>query len=198
MYAYDSVTNNSNLYVSSISSGSIISGMKFQIAGQTIIINSRVSPGVYLISSSSGTIPSIYPQQISVSTNFSNSITLNVTIPNGYYDASSLNYFLQNICIANNCYLTDATGSGINTYFFEILQNSTFHSFQINVYPLPKILLSTLAYPSGASWTLLNDGTINNPVLSIGAGLQKISRLFEQHYQQIKPPVRLRLIVMAL
>jgi hypothetical protein len=84
-----------------------------------------------------------------------------------------LNYFLQNVCIANNCYLTDAAGSGINTYFFEILQNSTYYGFQINVYPLPKVLPSTLAYPSGASWTLLNDGNSYTPVLSIAAGLQK-------------------------
>jgi len=173
MYANDSIINNTNLYVSSVSSGSIIPSMQFQIAGQTITINSLVSPGIYSISSSSGTIPSIYPQQISASTNFSNSITLNVTIPNGYYDASSLNYFLQNVCIANNCYLTDATGSGINTYFFEILQNSTYYGFQINVYPLPKVLPNTLVYPSGASWTLLNDGNSYTPVLSIGAGLQK-------------------------
>jgi len=173
IYANDSVSNNTNLYVSSVSSGSIIPNMQFQIAGQTITINSLVSPGIYSISSSSGTIPSIYPQQISASTNFSNSITLNVTIPNGYYDASTLNYFLQNVCIANNCYLTDAAGSGINTYFFEILQNSTYYGFQINVYPLPKVLPSTLAYPSGASWTLLNDGNNYTPVLTIGSGLQK-------------------------
>jgi len=173
MYANDSVSNNTNLYVSSVSSGSIIPSMQFQIAGQTITINSLVSPGIYSISSSSGIIPSIYPQQISASTNFSNSITLNVTIPNGYYDASTLNYFLQNVCIANNLYLTDSTGSGINTYYFEILQNSTYYGFQINVYALPKVLPTSLAYPPGASWTLLNDSNTYTPTISISAGLQK-------------------------
>jgi hypothetical protein len=75
--------------------------------------------------------------------------------------------------IANNCYLTDNTGSGINTYYFEIMQNSTYYGFQINVYPLPKVLPSSLAYPSGASWTLLNDSNTYTPVLSFGAGLQR-------------------------
>lgn len=173
MYANDSVTNNSQLYVSSLTSGTIIPGMQFAIAGQYVTINSQVSPGVYAISTASGTIQSIYPQQLSASTSFSNSISLSIKIPDGFYDATSLNYFLQNKCIENNCYLTDSSGSGYNTYFFEILQNSTYYGFQINVYPLPKVLPTSLSYPSGASWTLLNDGNSYTPTLSFGAGLQK-------------------------
>ena len=151
MYANDSVTSNNNLYVSSISSGTIISGMQFRIAGQYFNIDSQISPGVYSISSSSGTIPSIHPQQISASTSFSNGITLNIKIPDGFYDATSLNYFLQNVCIANNCYLTDSIGSGINTYFFEVLSNSTYYGFQFKIYSLPKVLPTSLSYPAGAS-----------------------------------------------
>ena len=75
--------------------------------------------------------------------------------------------------IANNCYLTDSSGTGINTYYFEIMQNSTYYGFQINIYPLPKVLPTSLAYPSGASRTLLNDSNTYTPVMSFGAGLQK-------------------------
>jgi hypothetical protein len=81
MYANDSVTSNSLLYVSSLTSGTIIPGMQFAIAGQYVTITSLVSPGVYAISTASGTIPSIYPQQLSASTSFSNSITLTIKIP---------------------------------------------------------------------------------------------------------------------
>ena len=99
IYANDSVTSNNNLYVSSVTSGTIISGMKFRIAGQYFNIDSLVSPGVYSISSSSGIITSLYPQQISASTSFLNSITLNIKVPDGFYDATSLNYFLQNVYV---------------------------------------------------------------------------------------------------
>jgi len=172
MTVNDSVTNNANLYVSSVTSGTIVPGQIFKIGSQYFNIDSVVSSGVYGISST-GTIPSIYPQTITTSLSFSNSIVVHVRIPDGYYTAEALNYYLQNIMIANNCYLTDSTGTGINTYYFEIMQNSTYYGFQINVYPLPKVLPSSLAYPSGASWTLLNDSNSYTPVLSIGAGLQR-------------------------
>ena len=77
------------------------------------------------------------------------------------------------MCIQNNCYLTDSAGSGINTYYFEILQNSVYYGFQFNVYPLPKVLPTSLSYPPNASWTLLNDSNTYTPTISIGAGLQK-------------------------
>jgi len=172
MTANDSVTNNANLYISSITSGEIVNGMIFKLGSQYFTINSLVSPGVYAITST-GTIPSIYPQQISASMSFSTSISINVRIPDGFYDATSLNYYLQNVCIANNLYLTDNTGSGINTYYFEILQNSTYYGFQINVYPLPKVLPSSLSYPPGASWTLLNDSNTYTPTISFNTALQK-------------------------
>ena len=112
IYANDSITNNNKLYVSSVSSGSIQLGMQFSIAGVYMTINSLFSPGVYTISTQSGVIPSIYPQQISaVCRSISNSITLNVEIPDGFNDSTSLNFYLQNVCIANNCYLTYSTGS---------------------------------------------------------------------------------------
>jgi len=63
-------------------------------------------------------------------------------------------------------------GVGI-TLILEVLQNSVYYCFQINVYPLPKILPSTLAYPPGVTWTLLNDSNIYTPTISFGAGLQK-------------------------
>ena len=127
----------------------------------------------YNISTPSGSIPSTYPTTISASSSFSTSIDLNITIPDGFYDATSLNYFLQNICIANNLYLTDSTGSGINTYFLEVLQNSTYYGFQINIYPLPQKMPQTLTYPSGASWTLLNNSNVYTPQIILPPSLQK-------------------------
>ena len=178
MTANNSVTNNTILYVNSIASGSIAPGMQFELNGQYITIESvgfvsLAGVGTYNISTPSGSIPSMYPTTISASSSFSTSIDLNIVIPDGFYDATSLNYFLQNKCIENNLYLTDSTGSGINTYFLEVLQNSTYYGFQINIYPLPQRMPQTLTYPSGATWTLLNNSNIYTPQLILPAALQK-------------------------
>ena len=178
MTANNGVTNNTILYVNSIASGAIRPGMQFELNGQYITIESVVSVslagvGTYNISTPSGSIPSMYPTTISASSSFSTSIDLNIIIPDGFYDATSLNYFLQNTCIANNLYLTDSTGSGINTYFLEVLQNSTYYGFQINIYPLPQRMPQTLTYPSGATWTLLNNSNVYTPQLILPPALQK-------------------------
>lgn len=178
MTANNSVTSNTILYVNSIASGTIAPGMQFELNGSYITIESVGSislagVGTYTISTPSGSIPSMYPTTISASSSFSTSIDLNIIIPDGFYDATSLNYFLQNTCIANNLYLTDSTGSGINTYFFEILQNSTYYGFQLNIYPLPQRMPQTLTYPSGASWTLLNNSNVYTPQLILPPALQK-------------------------
>ena len=178
MTANNGVTNNTILYVNSIASGAIRPGMQFELNGQYITIESIGSVslagvGTYNISTPSASIPSMYPTTISASSSFSTSIDLNIIIPDGFYDATSLNYFLQNTCIANNLYLTDSTGSGINTYFLEVLQNSTYYGFQINIYPLPQRMPQTLTYPSGASWTLLNNSNVYTPQLILPPALQK-------------------------
>jgi len=179
MTANNSVTNNTILQITSIASGSIQPGMQFELNGLFITIVSAAyvlatgSVGSYNISTPSGVIPSIFPTTISASSSFSTSIDLNVVIPDGFYDATSFNYFLQNQCIANKLYLTDSTGSGINTYFLEVLQNSTYYGFQINLYLLPQKMPSTLTYPAGAAWTLLNNSNIYTPQLILPPALQK-------------------------
>ena len=80
MTANDSVTN---LYVSSVTSGTIVPGQIFKLGSQYFNIDSVVSSGVYSISST-GTIASIYPQTITTSLSFANSIVVNVRIPSGY------------------------------------------------------------------------------------------------------------------
>ena len=179
MTANNSVTNNTLLYVNSIASGSIQAGMIFELNGLFVTIVSPASVvaagsvGSYNISTPSGVIPSIFPTTISASSSFSTSIDVSVVIPDGFYDATSLNYFLQNVCIANDLYLTDSTGSGINTYFLEVLQNSTYYGFQINIYPLPQKMPSTLTYPAGAAWTLLNNSNVYTPQIVLPPALQK-------------------------
>lgn len=176
MYANDRVTTNSNLYVNSVSQGTIQTGMQFKINNLTMQITGQVgastgSVGIYSISTPLNSIPSIYPQQISASASFSNSISLNVTIPDGYYDAQSLNYFLQNTMLANKLYILNS--NNLATFYIEVVQNSTYYGLQVNLYPLPKVLGSGQNIPSGATWTLLNDPDITyNPQIILPSGLQ--------------------------
>lgn len=168
MTVTDNAMNNTVLYVSSLSgsgTGSIRSGMTFQVQGYVITIGTQISGnsgsvGSYNISSVSGIIPSIYPQQLTASSNFSNNITINAVIPDGYYTADTMNKYLQQVLITNNLYLLDGQTS---LFYLEIVQNPTFYSLQINVHPLPQTLTSTMTYPTGALWTLINDGNSYNP-----------------------------------
>jgi hypothetical protein len=82
--------------------------------------------------------------------------TLNVTIPDGYYTVSDLNYFLQSQMIANNLYLVNST-SQENVYFLEFTTNSVQYVLQINSYPIYTQSQATalgLTLPNGASWKL--------------------------------------------
>ena len=177
MYAKDSVLSNSVLNVTSITSGSIVQGMILKdannlISNYNVVIGTQLtgnpgSIGTYNVSSSS-IIPSIYPEEIIGSASYSNSITIPITIPDGYYNATSLNYFLQNVMIENNLYLTDSTGQN-NTYFIEILQNSVSYSLQVNIFPLPTSLSATQFYPQDAVWNLPN--ITQSPQLLINSNL---------------------------
>ena len=177
MLATDSVSNNSVLYITSLSGGAILSGMSFQVGVSVITIGSQItgnagSVGTYNISTPSGIIPSIYPQQITASSSFSSNITVNFTIPDGYYTADTMNKYLQQVMISNNLYLTDGVNGQTSLFYIEIAQNPAFYALQVNIHPLPQTLSNTQAYPVGAKWTLLNDGTKYNPQLILPEEIQ--------------------------
>jgi len=177
MLATDSVSNNTILYISSLSGHSIISGMKFQVGGRTITIGTQItgntgSVGTYNISTPTGIIPSIYPQQITASSSFSNDIVVSFTIPDGYYTADTMNKYLQQVMISNNLYLTDGVNGQTSLFYIEIAQNPAFYALQVNIHPLPQTLSNTQAYPIGANWTLLNDGIKYNPQLILPEEIQ--------------------------
>jgi len=79
-------------------------------------------------------------------------VTLNLTIEDGYYSASDLNFYLQSKMYENKMYVN----SGTNViYFFEIVQNAVRYGIQLNSYYLPtSAQATTLGYtqPSGATW----------------------------------------------
>jgi hypothetical protein len=71
-----------------------------------------------------------------------------VTIPDGYYDISALNEYIQQYCITNSLYLID--GSGDYVYYLEFIENPNAYAVQFNSYPIPTAL--PVGYTAPAGW----------------------------------------------
>jgi len=74
-------------------------------------------------------------------------VTYNITIPNGYYDATGLQDYFQQIQIQNNQYLINNT-TGNYMYFINFIQNINTYSNQFYFYPVPSSIGNI---PSGYS-----------------------------------------------
>ena len=77
--------------------------------------------------------------------------TVNITIPDGSYDISQLNAYLQSIMIANSHYLITASGSYV--YYLELVENPTAYAIQFNSYALPTAAqAAALGYTAPVGW----------------------------------------------
>lgn len=100
--------------------------------------------------------------------NANSTTTYTLTIPDGYYSVSDLNYYIQSYCITNNLYMTSNSGAN-NIYFVELLTNAPRYSVQLNCFPLPtSAQATTLGYslPSGATWSLPSSASTPQVVVS--------------------------------
>ena len=61
--------------------------------------------------------------------------TFSLTIPDGLYEVSDLNYFLQYSMIENGTYLINDAGK--NVYYAEFIVNTSKYAVQINTFPVP-------------------------------------------------------------
>lgn len=77
------------------------------------------------------------------------STTITITMPDGFYDVTSLNSYLQSQFISNGLYLVDSNGD--NVYYAEFVTNSNYYSVQFNSYPVPTALPT--GYTNPASMT---------------------------------------------
>jgi len=73
--------------------------------------------------------------------------TSTITIPDGFYTTTSLNYYLQQWMISNGYYLVN--GSGQNVYYYSIQYNSYQYGNQILAYAVPTSLPAGYSLPSG-------------------------------------------------
>lgn len=87
--------------------------------------------------------------------------TISITIPDGLYEVSDINSFLQQWCIDNNYYLINSTTSEY-VYFVQLQINPTRYAVQVNSFTLPDG-----AIPAG--YTQPTGGFANSVYTPIGA-----------------------------
>ena len=88
-------------------------------------------------------------------------VVINVVIPDGFYNVSALNSYLQSVMIANNLYLVNAQSQHV--YYVEMIENPTFYAVQFNSYPIPTAL--PVGYTNPANMTF--PATAKTPQLTI-------------------------------
>jgi len=94
--------------------------------------------------------------------------TYNVVIPDGTYNISDINAFLQNEMINNGDYLVDASGNYI--YYLDMVVNAVEYGIQLNSFAVPTALPSGWTNPAG----LVFPTTSFTPQFIIPASFNKI------------------------
>ena len=94
--------------------------------------------------------------------------TYNVVIPDGIYEITDLNNFLQFTFIANGTYLVNDLGQ--NVYYIEFLLNPTLYAVQINTYPQLTALPVGWTNPGGLALST----TVINPTITLPAKFNEI------------------------
>ena len=78
------------------------------------------------------------------------STTYTVVLPDGYYEVSDLNAYIQFFCVSNGLYLIDAAGNYV--YYLELVVNPTYYAVQFNSYPIPTALPLGWSNPGGITF----------------------------------------------
>lgn len=103
--------------------------------------------------------------------------TINIVVPNGIYEISDLNNYLQFIMIQNGHYLINT--AGLNVYYAEFLVSANRYAININTFPVPTSLPATWTEPVAnvaagyAAWPGYPTTTFN-PSIVLPANINKI------------------------
>lgn len=87
------------------------------------------------------------PNQVGGAVGTNGGTVFTVTMPNGYYDVTTLNAYLQFVMIQNGHYLVDQNGNYV--YFLEWEYNVSLYRLQFNTYQLPNALPAGWTNPAG-------------------------------------------------
>lgn len=80
--------------------------------------------------------------------------TITITMPDGFYEISDVNSYLQQQFIANGLYLVDSGGQYV--YYAEFITNSTYYGIQFNSYPVPTALPVGYTNPAAMTFPLVD------------------------------------------
>jgi len=82
---------------------------------------------------------------------WTNGVTYTVTMPDGGYEITTMNAYLQEVMVKNGHYLVDNTISTAPkfVYYIELVVNTTFYAIQFNAYPVPTSLPANYSNPGG-------------------------------------------------
>lgn len=72
--------------------------------------------------------------------------TYSITLPDGFYSATDIRFYLQQFCLANGLYLINSTGQ--NVYFINLEFNPTYYAVQLLTLLVPTSLPSGFTTPS--------------------------------------------------
>ncbi len=98
--------------------------------------------------------------------NTTNQTQIDIVIPDGLYEVSDINSYLQQFCIDNNYYLINSTTSEY-VYFIQLQTNPTRYAVQANSFTLPDVGGAAGAIPAGYSAPA--GGLFNSTFTPIGA-----------------------------
>ncbi len=65
-------------------------------------------------------------------------IQYDVSLPDGFYTVTSINSYIQQICVSNGAYLIDSSGN--NVYFIQLVYNTAYYSVQLLTFLVPNAI----------------------------------------------------------
>jgi len=78
-----------------------------------------------------------------------------ITLPDGFYTVSTINNYIQQVCIDNGAYLIDSSGNYV--YFVQLVYNTTYYSVQLLTFLVPNAI-GTYTRPSNGLYSLSGTG----------------------------------------
>ena len=83
---------------------------------------------------------------------------VDVTIPEGFYELSTINNYIHSVMMQNKHYYTDTAGNLV--WLIDLAENATFYGIQLNLW----ITSSSIA--TSSNWTIPSGATWSNPTSS--------------------------------
>jgi len=82
-------------------------------------------------------------------------VQYDITLPDGFYTVTTINNYIQQICVANGAYLLDSSGNYV--YFVQLAYNTTYYTVQLLTFLVPNSI-GSYTRPSTGLYSLSGTG----------------------------------------